>query len=324
MPEVVLFKTGDLLPEAWRHFTAAGPVRAFNPGLLRDGDGWIFAYRIVGPDGLRRIGLCRLDATLRVVTGSAVPFSDGVRFSSDVNSAGPAKSWFADPRLYRLQGRAFMYWNSGWHEPRNYQFLQEFDLIQLRPIGGPRELVLRGPRQPLEKNWTLLDGEELRAIYSVMPHRVLEFSLAGEGDIACGDVATHAWKNDPYTATHGALRGGAPPQLCEGHYWSFCHSVTGVEGDYRYAAAVYRFACSPPFAPTDAPCGELALRNPVGGRRLFPKLNPAVGEVVYPCGAAYHDRRWWISYGINDEQCAIAILSPAEVAQALQPLPPRA
>ncbi len=324
MPEVVLFKTEELLPKAWQHFIADGPVRAFNPGLLRAGDGWILAYRIVGPDGVRRIGLCRLDAALRVVAGSAVPFSDGVRFAAGGNYAGPAKSWFADPRLYLLQGRAFIYWNSGWHEPRNYQFLQELDLSSLQPKGRPRELVLRGPRQPLEKNWTLLDGEKLRAIYSVMPQRVLEFSVAGEEDIEFSEVVTHAWKDAAYTAAHGVLRGGAPPQLFGEHYWSFCHSVTGVDGDYRYAAAVYRFASAAPFSPTDGPRDELALGNPGGSRRHFPKLNPAVGEVVYPCGAACHDGRWWISYGINDEQCALAVLTLAEVAAAVHPLEPRA
>ena len=50
MPEVVVFPTEDLLPTAWQHFRASGPVRAFNPGLLRHGEGWLFAYRVVGPD----------------------------------------------------------------------------------------------------------------------------------------------------------------------------------------------------------------------------------------------------------------------------------
>ena len=42
---------------------------------------------------------------------------------------------FADPRLYRLAGRLFVYWNSGWHEPQNHQFLQELDPVSLRPVG---------------------------------------------------------------------------------------------------------------------------------------------------------------------------------------------
>ena len=320
MPEVVLLKPEDLLPEAWRHFASTGPVRVFNPGLLRDGNGWIFAYRVVGPDGRRRIGMCRLDASLRVLTGSPVPFSDSVRFATAGDNPGPAKTWFADPRLYRLQGRSFIYWNSGWHEPRNHQFLQEFDAPRLAPVGHPRELHLRGSRQSLEKNWTFFGNDKLHAIYSPEPHRVLAFSLAGENDITFADVVTQAWDNATYAAAHGTLRGGAPPQLVDGHYWSFCHSVSGTEGNYRYVPAVYRFAADSFFAPTAAPIRPLALGDANARPRVYPKLNPAVGGVAYPCGAAYHNDRWFVSLGINDEQCAIVTLTQHEVLSALRPL----
>jgi len=320
MSEVVILPFVDLLPDAWRSFAADGPVRAFNPGLLRDGDGWLLAYRLVGGDGLRRVGLCRLDAALKVVAGSPVAFSDRVRFAAGRDYAGPATTWFADPRLYRFAGRTFLYWNSGWHEPRNYQFLQEFDAADLTPIGHPRELLLRGDRQRLEKNWTFFGGEDLYAVYSAMPHRILEFSLAGTDDIEFTDTYTHAWDNENYSDAHGALRGGAPPQLADGHYWSFCHSVQGMDGDYRYSPAVYRFAGSPPFAPTGAPRAPLFAAMPREARRAFPKLNPAVGDVVYPCGAAFHNGRWLVSLGLNDEHCAIVTLPHSEVAAALRPL----
>jgi len=320
MPEVVLFKTEDLLPDEWHHFSADGPVRTFNPGLLRSANGWIFAYRVVGPDGHRRIGMCRLDDRLRVVAGSPAPFSDRVTFAASREHTGPALVWFADPRLYRLDGRIFVYWNSGWHEPRNFQFVQELDETTFEPIGHPRELVLRGSRQPLEKNWTLFCHGNSYAVYSASPHRVLSFSLTGDADIEFTDVATHPWDLSEYESVHGRLRGGSPPQLWDGHYWSFCHSVAGIEGSYRYVAAVYRFAINTPFAPTDMPTRELELGNPIGAQRRFSKLNPAVGEVVYPCGAARHGDRWLLSYGINDEHCAIAQLTDSEVAGALRPL----
>ena len=83
MSELVLFKSQELLPAAWRDFSTTGPVRVFNPALLADGDGWLFAYRVVGPDGLRRIALCRLDKQLRVVTGSQLALTDLVRFRDD-------------------------------------------------------------------------------------------------------------------------------------------------------------------------------------------------------------------------------------------------
>jgi predicted GH43/DUF377 family glycosyl hydrolase len=361
MPESILFDSKELLPADWRHFAETGPVRAFNPGLLREGDGWIFAYRVVGPDLLRRIALCRLDRDFRIVAGSQVAFSLNVKFAPGVHYAEPAQTWFADPRLYRLAGRLFVYWNSGWHEPFNYQFLQEIDPRDFSPVGFAREFNLLGPRQKLEKNWTLLGDEgasqvlsdrmsgdmggtpmprgtgvppvglsvhskpDLRrgdgpfyAIYSITPHRVLQFSLDGEGPIDFTEAVWTEWNNDAYSRNYGTLRGGAVPQRIGEHYYSICHSVHPAPGGYRYVAAVYRFATSYPFPPTDAPVRPLALPHPLGGTRQYEKLNPAVGEVIYPCGAAYDQGHWIISCGINDERCAIAIVTPADVMASLR------
>ena len=138
----VIFRAAELLPESWRHLVRDGPVRTFNPGLLRDGEGWLFAYRIVAADGRRRIGICRLDPRLRIIEGSARALTDQVTFRPQANYSEIARQWFADPRLYRFSGRLFVYWNSGWHEPRNHQFLQELDPTTLRPVGHAREMLL--------------------------------------------------------------------------------------------------------------------------------------------------------------------------------------
>jgi hypothetical protein len=179
---------------------------------------------------------------------------------------------------------------------------------------------LSGERQRLEKNWTLFGDGPCFAIYSVAPHRVLAFSLAGAGEIKFREAATQNWDIDSYTREHGPLRGGAPPQLVDGHYWSFCHTVNGIEGSYRYAPAVYRFAATAPFAPTGAPTKPLTFGTSHRVARHFPKLNPAVGEVIYPCGAAYRDGVWRVSHGVNDERCAIAVVPHAEVVAAVRPL----
>ena len=320
--EGVVFPAARLLPPAWRHFVSAGPLRAFNPGLLRDGDGWLFAYRIVGADLVRRIGLCRLDRALDIVDDTAVPLSDLVQFPAGNNYPEIATRWFADPRLYRLAGRLFVYWNSGWHEPRNHQFLQELDPATRRPMAHPRELVLRGERRTLEKNWTLFEAVDgsgrLFAIYSVSPHRVLEFALHGAGDIEFTDFASTEWSPDTLPPGHGGLRGGAPPFFSEGCFWSICHRVHDAPHGHRYAAAAYRFSAHAPFAPVDQPVATLELGNPFGGRRSYPRLNPAVGEVIYPCGAARDGPRWLISHGINDEHCAISSVSNEEIIATLK------
>lgn len=314
-----VFDNSSLLPEAWRS-PDVHAVRMFNPGLLRDRDGWLLAYRVVSePDLRRRVALCRLDQSFRVAPGSALPLSDAIRFSKPEEYPEQARTWFADPRLYRLQGRLFVYWNSGWHEPQNHQFLQELDPTTFRPIGEPRELTLVGTRQKLEKNWALFEHDGLFAVYSVNPHRVLGFSLAGEGPIACADIASPIRNPGGYAQTHGGLRGGAPPQRHGGHFYSFCHSIENDPAGYRYAVAAYRFSATAPFAPTDMPREPLSIEVPACARRALPKLNSAVGEVLYPAGAAYEAGKWIVSLGVDDERCAIAVIDPERVDAMLEP-----
>jgi len=324
-PACTLYGADALLPAEWQQLGQSGPVRTFNPGLLRDGAGWILAYRVVGSDGARRIGLCRLDQALRVIAGSQRPLTDHVRFRPDGVYPEMATQWFADPRLYRFGTRIFVYWNSGWHEPHNCQFLLELDASTLLPRGHARELVLHGERQKLEKNWTMFDpnlGGRLFAVYSITPHRVLEFSLAGEGDLLFEEVSRTDWSMGDYPPCHGGLRGGAPPQRLAEHYWVFCHSVHDATGGYRYAAAAYQFSAQWPFAPTARPRRPLTLGNPFGGERTHERLNPAVGEVIYPCGAAHDGTRWLVSHGINDEYCAISAVEPADLVASVEPVCP--
>jgi predicted GH43/DUF377 family glycosyl hydrolase len=318
--ECVVFRAEQLLPEAWRKNAADGPVRTFNPALLREEGGWLFAYRIVASDGVRRIGLCRLDAALQIVKDSQVAWSDHVRFRPDGAYSEIATRWFADPRLYRSRERLFIYWNSGWHEPQNCQFVQELDRATLLPRGHPRELLLRGSRQKLEKNWTFFAraGDPWRAVYSITPHRILEFSFEGDGDIHFDGTSSVDWSIADYPTSHGGLRGGAPPIFADGEYWSFCHSVHDAPDGYRYAPAVYAFSAGHPFAPTARPTRPLELGNPSDGQRRFERLNPAVGEVIYPCGAARDGARWLVSHGINDEYCAISIVEHTDVLAAVE------
>lgn len=324
-PEGVIFSAGDLLPDEWRRLADEGPVRMFNPGLLRDADTWLFAYRVVGSDGLRRIALCRLDHTLRVISGSPQPLSDGFRVRPDRTYPDAARSWFADPRLYRFGQRLFVYWNSGWHEPHNCQFVHELDPRTLRAMGTARELVWAdGARQKLEKNWTFFADDENRtyAVYSINPHRILEFSLTGDDDIRFHNVANTSWSPGDYPSNHGGLRGGTPPQPAGSGFLSFCHSVHDGPTGYRYAAAAYRFEGRAPFVPTYRPRFTLQLHNPFGEIRTHDRLNPAVAEVQYPCGAARDQNRWLVSHGINDEYCAISKLADEEIEATLAPLSP--
>lgn len=318
----LLLETAALVPAEWHNLAAGGRVHAFNPALLADGAGWLFAYRIVGADLRRRIALCRLDADFAVVPGSARPLSDGFGLDPARDYPEQARHWFADPRLYRFAGRLFVYWNSGWHAPANCQFLQELDPASLAPVGRARELRRAGGRRAVEKNWMLFGEEAVYCLYDPMPHAILAVDLSGEGDIVLHPVADTPWSAGAFAARYGALRGGAPPQRCGDAYVALCHAVFATPLGYAYRAAAYRFAAQFPFAPIEGPVMPLRLPNPLGPAALFDGLNPSMAEVVYPAGAARRGGAWIVSYGLNDARCAIAELAADAVEATMRPLPP--
>ncbi len=320
MPRSVHFRAEELLPAAWRDLACGDTLRAFNPALLADGSGWLFAYRMVGADKRRRIAIARLDAGLRVVPGSAVALSDLIRFDAGHAYPDAVRAWFADPRLYRLGGRIFLYWNSGWSPQPNFQFVVELDGDTLMPRGPARELRLEGARQPIEKNWTLFGDDPTYALYSPMRQTILDVTLDGTPHVELRPRHAQSWDIGCFARRYGDLRGGAPPERLDDAYYAFCHTVYPTALGYEYAAAVYRFEAAFPFRPTDAPARPLRLENPLGPDTIGVGLNPHVGAVVYPCGAAHRNGTWLISYGINDSRAAIARLSVAEVESALQPL----
>ena len=320
MPKSVYFRAEELLPAAWRGLACQGPLRSFNPALLADGPGWLFAYRMVGADSRRRIAVGRLDAELRIIPGSAVALSDLIRFAAERPYPDAVRRWFADPRLYRLDGRLFVYWNSGWNPQPNFQFIAELDSDTLMPRGAARELRLAGARRPIEKNWTFFGDDPVYALYSPMQQAILDVSLDSTPAVELRPRHARPWDIGCFAWRYGELRGGAPPQRVGESYYAFCHTVYPTPLGYNYTAVVYRFSAAFPFRPTDAPLRALRLENPLGPDTLGDRLNPHAGTVIYPCGAAHRDGTWLISYGINDARAAIALLSAAEVEAAMQPL----
>ena len=314
MPLCRLFETSELLPAAWRDAFAGGPVRLFNPGLLRrarlairlpgGGSGPRPANRPLPPRGRPEPG-----------PGSSRPWSDEVLFSPGADLPAQARRWFADPRLYRLAGRLHVYWNSGWHEPHTANSCRR---------SGPTTCGRLGRRGSCAWPANVALGEKLDAVWRrSLPCPVCDPPAADPG-VLPGRGGPHrvpggrggGGPSGP-AQLPGRPAGGAPPQAVGDHYFAIGHAISASADGYRYAAAVHRFGRRPPFAPERPPLSPLRLPNPQGDGRAFDRLNPAVGEVIYPCGADYADGNWTISYGINDERCAIAVVPHAQVEATL-------
>ena len=319
LKKTILYNRTSLLPQQWSSLIGAS-LWTFNPSILRWNNEWIFAYRVVGVDQKRRIAVCKLNDNFQIIRDTAVPFSDLIK-SQKENSQKTYRDWFADPRLYMLGGKTYLYWNSGWHEPQNAQYLQEFDPIKLVPVGEMREFKLKGARQALEKNWSLFGDGPFYAVYSVHPHRVLEFDLTNDtGPIEFTDVAHTDWNPVDYVAEFGKLRGGAPPVKYKDAYYSICHSLYSQADGLHYVSGAYCFRANFPHEPLTMPIKKLALDSPYGSSTLEKRLNPAVSRVIYPCGAALDKDSFVISYGINDELCAISIIPWTEVTSSMTPV----
>lgn len=315
---VLIFSPAELLPACWLDLAGDGPVRTFNPALWASAPGYLLAYRVVLPDGRRRLALCRLDWDLAVVPDSPRPLSDLLTLPAGQDYQDHARSWFADPRFVRWDGRLLLHWNSGCHEPRNHQFAQEIDPATLSPRGGAFELVKAGGQFRIEKNWGLFaQGDELFATYSLGPFRLLRLSRIGGGLMEFGEVGITGWDDTAYAERHGEPRGGGPPVLVDGRYYVFHHSRFGTSTGIRYVAGVLGFSGRAPFAPEVFTARPLPLPNPFGGRFAHPRLNPSVDRVVYPCGAVHEAGAWLVSYGINDEHCAVARLDHARLVRTM-------
>lgn len=315
-----VFSNDELLPLNWR-IESNQDVWCFNPSLIRIKQKWLFVYRVILTNGKRRLAVCYLDDKFNIIENSILGLSDFIQFAPGSFFSEHTRNWFADPRIFWLGDNLFLYFNSGWHEPFNHQFIVQLNPVTLRPISHARELRIIGDRQKIEKNWVLFGSDPYYVIYSANPHCILKANLNSLNEIWCERISSISLPITEYLLA-GSMRGGAPPQYVNGQYYSFCHSLHHSPAGARYEACVYRFSSNPPFTPTHIPKHRLNLPNPQEKNRNLPQLNSAVGEVIYPCGAAFHEGIWFISYGINDESCAIASLTQKEVNNSMHRIIP--
>ncbi|MDE8650467.1 hypothetical protein [Novosphingobium album (ex Liu et al. 2023)] len=301
-----------LVPDVWK---SAEPTYVFNPCIVAV-DARIFAfYRVVRADLGRRIAACVIDPlTRQPLPGSATPFSDAIGADSD---------WYADPRVYTIGGEILVYWNTGFaNEGENDQFLIRVDCDRLAPAGKPIRIEIDGPRQKIEKNWILFEqGGSLFAIYSIAPHRVLKLRHWHEDRMIFADFATTYWNSHPISDRFGLPRGGAQPVQRGDKLYHFCHASLRRPTGSVYVAQCYEFEAEPPFAIRRFTLEPLQLPNPLGERFTLPKLNPKVRSVVYPAGNLPLDGdQVLLSYGLNDEACALAPVPFADLDRQLCPV----
>jgi predicted GH43/DUF377 family glycosyl hydrolase len=97
----------------------------------------------------------------------------------------------------------------------------------------------------------------------------------------------------------GQPRGGTPPVLVDGEYWSFFHSC--IDDPYhtrRYFMGAYAFSAMPPFRITRM------SRTPIMAGSNKDRWGNGKPLVVFPCGALLRNGIWMVTLGVNDLNCA--------------------
>jgi len=143
MTDCLVFDPKDLLPEAWGKLGDPGPVWLFNrASCAREADG----YSPTALSARHPAPHCGLPARRWIQGGAGLAgaLHRLCSFSRQRPAIRSEQRLVCGSALYRAFGKLWLYWNSGWHDPFNHQFVQELAGSDLRPIGVPRELVLQG------------------------------------------------------------------------------------------------------------------------------------------------------------------------------------
>lgn len=298
-----------MIPEGWKSIGSEG-VYNFNPALISDGQGgFIMAYRFISKsDLIRRIAICRLDSDMNVVSGSAVDLSDLIEFA-DESVDSHSRAWFADPRLFQLQGKTWMVWNDGNRSEGNHQFMVELSVQgELKPAGPAREIHLKGSRRKNEKNWAFFEAEgKVWVVYSITPHEILSVDMTESTRVVCQSEVSVDW-NARYSQHFGALRGGAQPVRVGDKFINLVHSSFNMPEGREYVGAVYEFSAKYPFQPVrelPVPVDFGLPKSSVGEAETEDKLNPTTSKVVYPTGLVINGDDVAISAGLNDSDMTL-------------------
>lgn len=159
-----------------------------------------------------------------------------------------------------------------------------------------------------EKNWLwfIHDGE-WHMIYKASPHAVVVF------DDKLKYVRETASEWDSTKWHYGEIRGGCPPVLVGGKYWTFFHSSVPMGGNLkrRYYMGAYCFESKPPFNVLGFTPKPLLIGSK---HDRWAVTKPCC---VFCVGSLFRDGEWILSGGVNDFDTFIARIPHEELERRI-------
>lgn len=251
------------------------PGKRFNASIIEHDNGYLMACRNgwAGSD----IYVGKLDNAFRPV---------GQPKRLDLKHRR-AKYGREDPRLFRFRGQLHISYIGcvGTTNPlRTHQLYARLtDDLRVEKEFAPRLRV----RQWWEKNWTFFEhDEQLHAIYSISPYRVIRIDGEDTADVLV-DNQTLPWSG-------GVLRGGASPVRVGDEWYCFFHGKIAAPEYSVYNTGVFVFQAKPPFrivAITPHPIDVANIEN---------KPDDQWCPVLFCGGAVRHGTSWVTANGIHD------------------------
>jgi hypothetical protein len=290
---------------------------AFNPAICRTTDtGLLCIYRHVDQLGRRTLRRAILDEELNA--------SSVAIWSDEMRERGCTVEWYADPRIFQMEDRFFLSFNTGHSEAPNNIYMVRID-ADGAPISDAYRVIKSNGRREFEKNWGFFGyGGEVYAIYSIAPFVVLKIRFE-DGEAIADPFSYHEWDASAYETHFGELHGGAPPLLLADRGLFIAQSNVSLAGRRIYRGTMVTFEPHPPFRPlafAEKPLFQLSISE--CGQMPQTKLNPSITECLYPSAALVDEASGTltIGYGINDFRIGIRTYSLMDLEARLTTVSP--
>jgi len=271
----------------------------YNPSIVRKNEGLLMAYRFHPEDA----SVTRL-ALAEVTFGGRVQSDRSIDLSSSSDSLS-----HEDPKLFNWQGQTWLVWVESTWPDTPLRSVVKFGMLEGNKVVKAFEIIPPNPK-PMEKNLVPIPYDSrLFFIYESEPEQtVLE--------IAAGAVVNKFCSPAPFWP-YGSIRGGSSPIRYQGKLLRFFHSGVDKEWGANWPRRYFIGAClmepKPPFAVVAVSSKPVVYGSEICDLKVSERPKHYKPNVVFPGGAVEYKSEFLLAAGLNDSQCAILRIKPAQL-----------